>query len=256
MELLPLSEVRRRTGLSARTLRFYETRGLLQPVRSDNGRRCYDADQLARLHRVLLLRHAGFTLSQIAILVGTLHPPMAETISAQLAALRAERNALTSKIILIEQLAGAASSDIDTLCNLIQLGSKSMEQRAFNEAVGRLLAPENRDAADKEAATMLPQGTTLQELMERWASIARKTDAAIPHGPTSLQAREVLRGFDALVAPFAALAADVTDADRAALWNDAAELPNAVSMPLNREQMEFIKAAMVARGDAPEKVHS
>lgn len=256
MDLLTLSEVRRRTGLSARTLRFYETRGLLQPVRSLNGRRCYDADQLARLHRVLLLRDAGFTLSQIAVLVGTLHPPMAETISVQLAALRAERDALTSKIILIEQLAGAASSDIDTLCNLIQLGSKSMEQRAFNEAVGRLFTPENRGAADQQASKMLPPGTTLQGLMERWASIARKTDAAMPHGPTSRQARDVLRAFDELVAPFADLAADVTDADRAALWNDVGELPGAVSMPLNREQMEFIKAAMVARGDAPEKLHT
>lgn len=256
MDLLTLSEVRRRTGLSARTLRFYETRGLLRPVRSLNGRRCYDADQLARLHRVLLLRDAGFTLSQIAVLVGTLHPPMAETISVQLAALRAECDALTSKIILIEQLAGVASSDIDTLCNLIQLGSKSMEQRAFNEAVGRLLAPENRGAADQQASTMLPPGTTLQDLMDRWASIARKTDAAMPHGPTSRQARDVLRAFDELVAPFADLAADVTDADRAALWNDVGELPGAVSMPLNREQMEFIKAAMVSRGDAPEKPHT
>lgn len=255
MGLLTLSEVRRRTGLSARTLRFYETRGLLQSVRSLNGRRCYNADQLTRLHRVLLLREAGFTLSQIAILVGTLHPPLVETISVQLAALRAERDALTSKIILIEQLAGAASSDIETVCDLIQLGSKSMEQRAFNEAVGRLLAPENRGAANQQASTMLPPGTSFQDLMERWASIARQTDAAMPHGPASQQARDVLRAFDALVAPFADLAADITNADRAAIWNDVGELPDAVSMPLNREQMEFIKAAMVARGDAPEELH-
>lgn len=250
MDLLTLSEVRRRTGLSARTLRFYETRGLLQPVRSLNGRRCYDAGQLARLHRVLLLRGAGFTLAQIAILMGTRHPPMAETISVQLAALRAERDALTSKISLIEQLADAVSSDIDTLCNLIQLGSKSMQQQALNEAVGRLRTPENRAVANQAVSTMLPPGTTFQDMMERWASIARKT------GPASRQARDVLQAFDALVAPFADLAADVTDADRAALWNDVGELPDAVSMPLNREQMEFIKAAMVARGDAPERLHA
>jgi DNA-binding transcriptional MerR regulator len=256
MDLLTLSEVRRRTGLSARTLRFYETRGLLRPVRSDNGRRCYDADQLARLHRVLLLRGAGFTLAQIAILMGTRHPPMAETISVQLAALRAERDALTSKISLIEQLADAVSSDIDTLCNLIQLGSKAMQQQALNEAVGRLRVPENRAVANQAVSTMLPPGTTFQDMMERWASIARKTDAAMPHGPASRQARDVLQAFDALVAPFADLAADVTDADRAALWNDVGELPDAVSMPLNREQMEFIKAAMVARGDAPERLQA
>lgn len=253
--MLTISEVRRRTGLSARTLRFYETRGLLQPVRSDNGRRCYDADQLARLHRVLLLRHAGFTLSRIATLVETQHPPMAETITAQLAALRAERDALTSKIILIEQLATAASSDIDTVCNLIQLGSKSMEQQAFNEAVGRLLAPDNRDAAQQQASTMLPAGTTFQDMMERWTLIARRINAAMPHGPTSLQAREMLLAFDALVAPFVDLAANVTDADRAAIWNDIGDLPDAVSMPLSREQMEFVKAAMIARGDAPETLH-
>lgn len=256
MDLLTLSEVRRRTGLSARTLRFYETRGLLQPVRSGNGRRCYNADQLARLHRVLLLRHAGFTLSQIAILVGTLHPPLAETISAQLSALRAECNALTSKISLIEQLATAAADDVDTLCNLIQLGSKKMERQAFNEAVGRVLAADIKGAAERDAAALLPSGTTFEALTERWASMARQTDAAMPHGPASRQARDLLRAFDALVAPFTALAAGVTDADRAALWNDVGDLPDSVSMPLNRAHMEFIKAAMVARGDAPERLPS
>ncbi|MFD5280648.1 MerR family transcriptional regulator [Streptomyces rubrogriseus] len=56
----------RETGLSIRTLRYYDRLGLLTPsARTEGGHRCYDAGDVRRLHRVLALRGFGLPLARI-----------------------------------------------------------------------------------------------------------------------------------------------------------------------------------------------
>ena len=62
---LDISEVIRRTGLTARALRFYEARGLVAPLRTASGRRLYGPGELARLNQVVTLKAAGFGLADI-----------------------------------------------------------------------------------------------------------------------------------------------------------------------------------------------
>jgi DNA-binding transcriptional MerR regulator len=64
--LLSIAEVRERTGLSARTLRYYEELGLLPGVRRRaGGRRVYGADELERLHFIQRLKKLGLSLAEI-----------------------------------------------------------------------------------------------------------------------------------------------------------------------------------------------
>lgn len=54
-------------GLSVRALHYYDEIGLLSPShRSYAGHRLYNADDVARLYRICLLRHLGFPLDQIS----------------------------------------------------------------------------------------------------------------------------------------------------------------------------------------------
>lgn len=55
-----------RTGVTAKTLRFYEGRGLLpEPDRSAAGYRCYDEGAVERVTFIRDAQAAGFTLAQI-----------------------------------------------------------------------------------------------------------------------------------------------------------------------------------------------
>jgi DNA-binding transcriptional MerR regulator len=65
--LLRINEVAADTGLTTRTIRYYEEIGLLEPAaRSDGDYRLYDASDLDRLQFIRSLRDdAGFSLSQI-----------------------------------------------------------------------------------------------------------------------------------------------------------------------------------------------
>lgn len=66
--LLRIHEVATRTGLTPRSIRYYEEIGLLEPAaRSEGAYRLYDADDVERLGAIRALRDdAGFTLAEIA----------------------------------------------------------------------------------------------------------------------------------------------------------------------------------------------
>lgn len=65
-DLLAIAEVREQTGLSARTLRYYEELGLLPGVRRRaGGRRVYGPDELERLRFIQRLKALGLSLAEV-----------------------------------------------------------------------------------------------------------------------------------------------------------------------------------------------
>lgn len=61
-----IGEVSEQTGLSARTVRYYEEMGLLPGVRRrSGGRRVYGADELERLRFIKRLKALGLSLAEI-----------------------------------------------------------------------------------------------------------------------------------------------------------------------------------------------
>ncbi|WP_207894395.1 MerR family transcriptional regulator [Tamaricihabitans halophyticus] len=60
-----IGELSERTGVSRRSLRYYEQRGLLRAQRTDAGWRTYDADAVTRVRNVRSLLDAGMTVEDI-----------------------------------------------------------------------------------------------------------------------------------------------------------------------------------------------
>lgn len=60
-----IGEVARRTGVTERTLRYYEVLGLLTPRRDTGGRRRYDVEQVDRLYRIRLMRQLGTLVAEV-----------------------------------------------------------------------------------------------------------------------------------------------------------------------------------------------
>jgi DNA-binding transcriptional MerR regulator/ADP-ribose pyrophosphatase YjhB (NUDIX family) len=71
-----IQQVARVSGVTARTLRYYDEIGLLCPARvGANGYRYYERDQLMRLQQILLLRELGLDLATIGGVVDAEHDP-------------------------------------------------------------------------------------------------------------------------------------------------------------------------------------
>jgi DNA-binding transcriptional MerR regulator len=69
--MFAIGEFARHGRVSVRMLRHYDAIGLLEPLRVDpvTGYRFYDASQLSRLNRIVVLKDLGFTLQQVASII-------------------------------------------------------------------------------------------------------------------------------------------------------------------------------------------
>ncbi|AIO64976.1 MerR family transcriptional regulator [Burkholderia oklahomensis] len=63
--LLTVRDAAERLGVTPRTLKYYEERGLVTPSRSEGRYRLYDVADLERFERILRLRALGFSLHGI-----------------------------------------------------------------------------------------------------------------------------------------------------------------------------------------------
>jgi DNA-binding transcriptional MerR regulator len=64
---LRVGELARVTGLTVRTLHYYDDIGLLCPsARNSAGHRLYDRAEVDRLYRIVVLRRAGLRLDDVA----------------------------------------------------------------------------------------------------------------------------------------------------------------------------------------------
>lgn len=64
-EELDIGEVTRRTGVAPSALRYYERRGLIEPVGRNGLRRTYAPDVIDRLAVVIAAQATGFSLAEI-----------------------------------------------------------------------------------------------------------------------------------------------------------------------------------------------
>lgn len=87
-----VKKVAKMSGVSVRTLHFYDEVGLLKPAsRASNGYRFYDETQLLTLQQILFYRELGFELKQIKRLLG-------RGDFDQIAALKSHRKVLTKEL--------------------------------------------------------------------------------------------------------------------------------------------------------------
>ncbi len=64
-DLIPIGEIARRTGLSVSAIRFYEERGLIEPVRTGGNQRRFLRSDIRRLSFILIAQRLGLSLTEI-----------------------------------------------------------------------------------------------------------------------------------------------------------------------------------------------
>ncbi|MEV5779816.1 MerR family transcriptional regulator [Streptomyces sp. NPDC048448] len=107
-----IGELATRAGTTTRTLRYYESRGLLPARRTGNGYRTYDEDDLKLLRQIRTLQDFGFDLEETRPFVECLRAghPEGDSCPASLAVYRrklGELDALIGELRAVRSEVGA-----------------------------------------------------------------------------------------------------------------------------------------------------
>ena len=250
MKTISITDLCRRTGLSSRTLRFYEARGLLTADRTPSGLRCYDGAALARLHNIAALKRAGFSLADIGRLLDGGAIDLPRVIEAQLASLAAQSKALTEASASLfkaqRALQAGRSLDLDTFCTLIKQGETiMMDEAAWKRVADRYYTPEEQ-AAWQEKMKALPPQFDQAAYAAKWADIGSRIAADLPMDPTSDKARAYLAEWNALLAPFNMVADEQMRTRTVAMYEHMDEWSHEGSPGFTKAVWDFIKAAAIA----------
>jgi DNA-binding transcriptional MerR regulator len=204
---LDIREVAKRTGLTSRALRFYEARGLLQPLRTYSGRRLYGRGELERIQQILALKRAGLSLAQIGKLTARGSLDLSGLVDAQLKIIEERRAELDeAKALLLSiksRIDRGEPVDAATFCSLIREGDRIMQPEDWKKVTDRYFSEEEK----AHWAEHPPQGDFDQaEYSRKWADLGKRVEAAIPKGPGSPEAQALYDEWQELLAPFKAVA--------------------------------------------------
>ncbi len=245
-----IAEVARRTGLSSRALRFYEARGLVIPLRSASGRRHYGVGELEQLHRLVALKRAGLSLADIKRLFENRAIDLRGMLEVQIAAIEEQAGKLADAKALLQSALSRIDRgepvDAETFCSLIRKGDVQMESESWKKVTDRYFSPEDQ-AHWAERMEDVPGGFDPMAYNARWEALGAKIEAALPLDPGSAEAGILYDEWQALLAPFKAVATPEMMAGATNLYNRMDEWQGDRKPPFPMTVWAFIQSVGAAR---------
>ena len=120
------SELASLAGVTPRTIRYYDQKGLLRPAsRTPEGYRLYDSDALLKMQRISMLKFAGFSLGEIRDTLEMTAPKDLWQLLQDQKQLITQRIEQLSEIVnMLDELQQSDTADPDTLARSMALVRK------------------------------------------------------------------------------------------------------------------------------------
>ncbi|MEZ0480768.1 MerR family transcriptional regulator [Planococcus sp. SSTMD024] len=163
-----VQKLARLAGVSARTLRYYDSIGLLTPQKNESGYRVYRSAEVDRLQLILFYRELGFGLHDIAKLLDEPGFDETEALIGQREQLMRERSRLDLLITNVEKTISAKQGE-SRMADQDKFEGFKKQLVEDNEAVyGREIRERYGDAeVDRSNAKMLGMGQEQYEAFQR-----------------------------------------------------------------------------------------
>lgn len=102
--MMTVNEVSKLTGVSIRTLQYYDTIGLLKPIEyTESGYRLYDDTSLERLQQILLFKELEFPLKEIKKIIDAPNFDRNKALEQQIELLTMKRSILKILLVSLEE---------------------------------------------------------------------------------------------------------------------------------------------------------
>jgi len=199
---MKVGEVAKRTGLSVRTLHYYDEIGLLHPSKHTGSQhRLYGPPELERLQQIKSLRQLGFSLDEIRGCLDSEELSLRTVIALHTERLRARIKEETRLALLLETLSASLAADahasVDDLIAAIESITTidrdfTPEERREIQERGDRLGQEHVAAVETEWPTLIakmrlemlrgtdPSDDRVRALATRWRELVREFTGGNP----------------------------------------------------------------------------
>ena len=190
--MFTVKQICKLSGITPRTLHYYDEIGLLKPSRiGDNGYRYYEEEALLSLQQILFYRELGMPLENIKKIMGRQDFDL-------LYALENHKTELQQRIKQMERLISTVDLTIDHL-----KGKKEMSQNQFFEGFS-----DEQQAEYEQEAMKMYDPEIVKSASKKWKhyrleekqrigdegnAIYQAFIEAMPKGPSSIEARECVK---------------------------------------------------------------
>ena len=253
-----IGEVSRRSGVSARMLRHYESLGLLAPSeRTSSGYRDYSAADIGRIFHIEGLRKLGMSLSDVGTVLDEPSFGAGELVTRLIAATRSRIAAEQTLLDHLERIDRVGLTDGDGLLAAIDL-MRSLESR---DAIQRHKAAlgvgvDGGVPVETLVAAVLDESVLNVAGAMRWA-LAQSAPEAVPHLIGGLDSadpavrRNAVRALDEIARTTSAddlgtvIADDLVAALRSGLGDDDSQVRTLATLALGRQRDPIVASALM-----------
>ena len=249
------AETASRLGLTVRTLRVYEQKGLLTPDRTQAGWRAYGPPALARLHQILALKGLGLSLAQIKSLLLGKMGQLDALLALQEDVLRLQKDRAEAGLKRLSEarktLATGASlslEDLITLSKETQMSDKSIGSPATEAILSPLFQKHFSKDDLQTLAARRPTGEAEVAIKTAWDDTIAEAKRLYEIGdPKSVDAFALHSRWLDLVNQFSG-GNDALRQKGAAMWTEALSNPaNAQNLPFDLGLWNFVKSIGAAK---------
>ena len=258
--LYSISQFAQKAGVSIRTLRYYDKKGLLTPTQwNSSGFRQYSDSDLSRLQYIIGLKFLGFSLSEIHLLLQTGPRQLPEMLAQQKAMMITKRNQLDAIIRTMEAAQAFLQAHPDDLQAVTQV-IQAIPMEPIQESMKQHLTGEQsasmkelvKNAYSEEALTKVRERKWNDEELQRReqdyslfrSELHRLT--AVSADPASEDAQQMAALLDFINERFSGGDASIKEGMRRT-WDGFQSLPDerkAQAYHIPEEEVAFLKQAM------------
>ena len=165
-----IAELAQAAGVSTRTLRYYESCGLIAPARAENGYRIYAPSEVKRLAQILSMKRCGLPLATIKQLVSNDEGNIRDVLKDHLCTLQAQgaslEMAITRTKAAIAAIERIEKTDVkDAFEKMKEEGLKTFEDTYGKEARERY-GDATIDASNERMMALTKDEWEAKELLE------------------------------------------------------------------------------------------
>ncbi|MED1403975.1 MerR family transcriptional regulator [Bacillus mycoides] len=192
--MIHINKVGELTGVTVRTLRYYDKIGLLKPAsKTEGGHRLYTNEEIKKLQQVQFLKKIGFSLHEIKNMLASSEWDWSESLKSQLSfVIKEQGNLKKIELSIRELIHGIAIEGIENwtaIQKIMQLSNKDKEiQQYYRESLFK-----DRDIKLWEK---VPSMTSDNPQSLEWIALIGQLKHYMRDGPKAPKVQNIIRRMD------------------------------------------------------------